>query len=389
MTVSNDPREARKTIEAVERLDRELLANPPAPHLNAIAYVTKSPTQHEILGQFEAVLATYETDRDNGRFAYGAWSRNIAEVKATGIYPPLLFAHERHDVDSILGRITSMREDPGLGLVITGQIDTTHTVGMKVAEGLLTNRISAMSVGFISTEWHYEDDGKVRVFDTAEVTEGSFVATPAQRGARVLSAKATKDSFAQPSDGELPESSRLFRHLFGWHGYPVSGLVSRTPNELGELHRSLHADGRGSHSVSDIRVPDDQRAPLPGKEAALLAELADLTAVAKAAKGSGELSPDAQAFVAQAQAAYRAEHKAERERFELWVENSKRAAAMRGLSFDDEVEQDRREREAWVYDRGVIEGEVHRIPIDADGPEGSVRIDWDDLHSGNVGGDVR
>lgn len=322
MTISNDPREARKMIEASERLDRERLANPPAPHLSAVAHVTKSPTQHEVLGEFEAILATYEVDRDNERFAYGAWSENIENVKSTGLYPPLLFAHDRHDVDAILGKITSMREDPNLGLVITGWIDTSHPMGLKIAEGLVTGRISFMSVGFLSDSWHYEDDGKTRVFDRAEVTEGSFVPTPAQRGARVLNAKSTNE----PVHTRKPRSTK----------------------------------------------PSTDRRHDPKAWQSVIGELADV-------KSSTELSPDAQALVDADSVARQAERDAAREEFALWVENSRRAAAMRGLTFADEIAMDEKDRQAWLRDHNVREGESVRVPIAPEAPEARTRLTSDEM----------
>jgi HK97 family phage prohead protease len=311
--ISNDPRQARAQIHAVS-------SGPIVKKAHGI--ITKAPTDSKRTGWFQGYLATWDVDRDNERFAQGAFAEDIMSWKQLGSGPPVAWSH-MHSAHpgNLLGKVLTMTEDDN-GLLIEGQLDMSVPEAVRVADLLYSGTLSTMSVGFSASEWAF-DPGDVRVFTKARVIEASLTPVPANPYAVILASKTTTTA-----------------------GSNASVRFDVSP------------------------AYDPRHDPAHWRE-----KIEQLGSYVK----SGEMSEDAAAFVRAAQAAYREERRAEADQHDLWVVNSLRAQAMRGVSFEEEVEQDRKERAAWIADRNIVEGETVRVEIAPEAPESRTRLTSDEM----------
>jgi HK97 family phage prohead protease len=152
--------------------------------------LTRTPSDGS--GYFEGLASTWDVDRDNERFAFGAWSESIDEWKTSGSMPPLFFSHQNGEPNDIIGHVMSMEETVD-GLLISGQLDLTNTRAVDVYERMLAGVLDTMSVGFIGTG-RYESDSGVTVIGRAELLEVSLTPVPANPNARVQLLKNTTTS---------------------------------------------------------------------------------------------------------------------------------------------------------------------------------------------------
>jgi HK97 family phage prohead protease len=154
------------------------------PHYKTLR-VTKSPSDGS--GYFEGLASTWEVDRDNERFAFGAWSESVFEWQKTASYPALFYDHKSKDPNDIIGQVISMKETVD-GLWIAAQLDLTNDRAVAAYERLLSGVLNTMSVGFIYELKHRDDNG-VTVIDRAELLEVSLTPVPSNAGARVTQVK--------------------------------------------------------------------------------------------------------------------------------------------------------------------------------------------------------
>lgn len=201
----------------------------------AQATITKTPTDSTHLGWFEGYVSTWDIDRDNERFARGAFAKSVVEWATSGRTPPVLYAHDKtRDPANIVGRVLTMAEDQR-GLKITAQLSVTKSARADaVFEALLAGALTTMSIGFISLRWDYEKD--VRVITEAEVLECSLTPVPANPHAVVTAVKA-----ARASD----DVQRLRDHLMTSHAGSAF-VVGKPMSDLIVMHRLVHADTSAS-----------------------------------------------------------------------------------------------------------------------------------------------
>lgn len=118
--------------------------------------------------------------------APGAFARSIAEHKAEGTAPLMLWQHRSAEP---IGRWTSMRED-AKGLFVTGQVNLDTSRGKDVHAHLRDGDVSGLSIGFFVAEGGRKEqaDG-TSLLTELDLMEISVVSFPANRNARIAGTK--------------------------------------------------------------------------------------------------------------------------------------------------------------------------------------------------------
>jgi Escherichia/Staphylococcus phage prohead protease len=163
--------------------------------LDATATATDSD-----LGQFEAIVATFDLDRQGERIARGAFVGTIARWQSSKKVIPLHWNHGGDPAD-IIGFCdpARMRETPR-GLIVAGHIDLDEERGRQVWRSLKANALG-FSFGYIATQ--SREEGKVRVLDEIDLFEVTVTASPANERTRLLALKALEEGCSAEGPGWL------------------------------------------------------------------------------------------------------------------------------------------------------------------------------------------
>lgn len=158
--------------------------------------------------------------------AKGAFRASLAEHKAAGTMPAMLW---QHDADEPIGVWTEMVED-AKGLMVRGKL-ALDTIRGKEAHALLKmGALNGLSIGFYSKQWTYDAEKDIRTLTEVELWEVSLVTFPANRSARITDVRCAADEVAQPKDAE-----RILREA-GFSKADATAFVSRVMR-LGEERR--------------------------------------------------------------------------------------------------------------------------------------------------------
>lgn len=136
-------------------------------------------------GQFSAYASTFDgaPDTYGDVIAPGAFSASIAEHRAAGTMPALLW---HHDTSAPIGKITSLFEDKK-GLRIDGVLAIGSSLGDD-AYALMKVDALSMSIGYSATR--FSPMGKRgRRLEAIKLSEVSAVAMPANVNAKIISVK--------------------------------------------------------------------------------------------------------------------------------------------------------------------------------------------------------
>lgn len=179
--------------------------------------------------------------------AKGAFAASLAEHKAAGTMPAMLW---QHNSDEPIGIWTAMVEDEK-GLKISGQL-ALDTVRGKEAHALLKlGALNGLSIGFMSKQWAYDRDTEVRTLIEIDLWEVSLVTFPANEKARVTNVKAAADELSVPKEAE-----RILRDA-GFSKADATAFVSRVMR-MGE-ERSDSANSTAQALKSANRLLDSLR----------------------------------------------------------------------------------------------------------------------------------
>lgn len=128
----------------------------------------------------------------------GAFSASLAEHKAAGTMPAMLW---QHDADHPIGIWTEMVED-AKGLRVKGQLALDTVKGQEARALLKMGAINGLSIGFISKQWAYDVETDVRTLTEVDLWEVSLVTFPANEKARVTNVKSSPDDVHTRKDAE-------------------------------------------------------------------------------------------------------------------------------------------------------------------------------------------
>ncbi|OWJ76980.1 HK97 family phage prohead protease [Haematobacter genomosp. 1] len=142
----------------------------------------------EPTGHISGYASTFggEPDRHGDVVSKGAFARTLDEHRAQGTLPAMLWSHQ---IESPIGKWLTIEEDPA-GLFVVGQINLKTAMGREAFEHIQAGDVGAFSIGYVVPEGGRRYVGKgVFALDEVELAEISIVSVPANRRARITSAK--------------------------------------------------------------------------------------------------------------------------------------------------------------------------------------------------------
>ena len=157
--------------------------------------------------------------------APGAFAATIAEHKAAGTMPAMLWQHYSDDP---IGVWMDMAED-AKGLRIKGKLCLETNCGKEAYALLKVGAISGLSVGFVTKAYTYDTETDIRTLTEIDLWEVSLVTFPANAKARVTNIKSS-DDIGAPKDAE-----RILRDA-GFSKADATAYVSRVMR-MGEDRR--------------------------------------------------------------------------------------------------------------------------------------------------------
>src|ERR1035437_4128584 len=139
------------------------------------------------VGVFDGYAATFNgVDSQNDTIMPGAFADTIAQHKAAGTAPALLWSH---DMAEPVGKLIGMQED-ARGLQVRGKLNLNTAAGVKAHEHLKAGDVSGLSVGYIVPPGGQEQKrGGPRILKKLNLPEISLASLPADTNARVTGVK--------------------------------------------------------------------------------------------------------------------------------------------------------------------------------------------------------
>jgi len=156
----------------------------------------------------------------------GAFAKSIAEHRANGTMPALLW---QHDADKPIGVWEEVKED-SKGLMLRGRLAMDTARGKEAYSLLKMGALNGLSIGFVAKSWDYDTETDIRTLTAVELWEVSIVTFPANGKARITNIKSGIDTIKTPKDAE-----RILRDA-GLSKADALSIVSRVMR-LGEERR--------------------------------------------------------------------------------------------------------------------------------------------------------
>ena len=128
--------------------------------------------------------------------APGAFKASLAEHKANGTAPALLWQHRS---DEPIGVWIELAEDQR-GLRIKGRLAMETARGKEAHTLLKMGAINGLSIGFMTRDWTYDRQTDIRTVTQLELWEVSLVTFPSNSAARVTSVRSA--DIGTPKDAE-------------------------------------------------------------------------------------------------------------------------------------------------------------------------------------------
>ncbi|MDQ1081437.1 HK97 family phage prohead protease [Pseudoroseomonas cervicalis] len=136
-------------------------------------------------------------DTYSDRVEPGAFRSTLAEHRAAGTMPALLWQHDQRQP---IGVYTDMREDER-GLWVEGRLALKTRQGAEAHELLQMKALSGLSIGFVTVRSERDEKSGIRTVKQADLWEVSLVTFPANGAARVAQVRAA-DRIRQPKEFE-------------------------------------------------------------------------------------------------------------------------------------------------------------------------------------------
>jgi uncharacterized protein len=169
-------------------------------------------------GVFSGYGSVYNvTDEGNDIVASGAFAESLADWRAKGRMPALLWQHNSAEP---IGVYTKMAEDKN-GLLVEGQLALKTQRGAEAYELLQMKALSGLSIGFMTREDAYDHKTDVRTIKKADLWECSIVTFPMNDQARIGAVKTIEEI------GDLNGAELYLREVGGVSRSEAKALVSR------------------------------------------------------------------------------------------------------------------------------------------------------------------
>lgn len=152
-------------------------------------------------GEFIALAATWDLDRQGDRIERGAFANTIRRWRSSSKRIPLHWDHSG-DAGNIIGTVDplSLRETDD-GLEVKGQLDLEDSETAREVWRSMRNDAIALSFGYMTKSSRKGSDG-ARVLTELDLYEISLVAHPANDQTRILSMKSAEhDEIATEMSG--------------------------------------------------------------------------------------------------------------------------------------------------------------------------------------------
>ncbi|WP_294636619.1 HK97 family phage prohead protease [uncultured Aquabacterium sp.] len=184
--------------------------------------------------------------------AKGAFSGSIAEHKAAGTMPAMLW---QHDAEKPIGVWTEMSEDAN-GLRVKGRLALDTTLGKEAHALLKMGALNGLSIGFMSKQWAYDRETEVRTLTEIDLWEVSLVTFPANEKARVTNVKAVSEDSVARAIKHLTAAIKLHEaHMDG--SEPTSEesqmrMMKMMKDALSALQKAKGADDDDMEDMEDM-----------------------------------------------------------------------------------------------------------------------------------------
>jgi HK97 family phage prohead protease len=208
-------------------------------------------------GTFEGRASTFGTiDSYGDRINPGAYKDTIPQFLDRG------FIAWSHDWENPIAMVTSAEERDD-GLWITGQFHgdaEAQKFRQRVRERLDADKFMGLSIGYVPEEFHYEEEGAVRVLDQIKLYEVSLVTVPAEANSQVTSIKGHGVDFDE-------HTSQVRAALDEWVARCKAGSAERVKagRELSQERRSLMETVSGSLRGHADEIDELLSTPLPSQ----------------------------------------------------------------------------------------------------------------------------
>lgn len=160
-------------------------------------------------GRIEGLASTFggDPDRHGDIVSPGAFTKSLAQHRAAGTLPAMLWSHQLERPIGSWSRI----EETSEGLAVVGQINVKTQGGADAFEHVRSGDVGAFSIGFLTPENGRRYLGKgTFALDEIDLVEISLVAVPANTRARVRSVKFLESKSATVQflrDAGLPKAA--------------------------------------------------------------------------------------------------------------------------------------------------------------------------------------
>jgi len=148
----------------------------------------------------------------------GAFSRTLAEHKTEGTLPVMFWMH---DPSRVPGKWLDMQQDDK-GLFVKGILADTE-LGNEIHTLLGMKAVSGLSIGYITRDRDYDDDG-ARLIKDADLLETSIVSIPMNPKAQIAHVKSRLSDRGEyvPTVDEIAMLKRDCEHFFRTKGFSKS-----------------------------------------------------------------------------------------------------------------------------------------------------------------------
>lgn len=188
-------------------------------------------------GIFEGFGSVFgNVDSYNEIVAPGAFTESLANWKASGRLPPVLWQHRSGEP---IGPYLVMQET-SVGLQVKGHLLVNDVQRAKEARALMKAKaVNGLSIGFVTREDSFDRVSGIRTLKKVDLWEVSVVTFPANPAAQISSVKSAIDSIQSLSDAEsfLRDVGRLTKSQAVAFMSHVKSLSNRSDSdeEVGEL----------------------------------------------------------------------------------------------------------------------------------------------------------